>query len=304
MKDRDIDILAISGIDRDLVLKVPYIPGNDEKVRGEFVGWLSGGPVANMACAASQLDLNVHAVCQVGDDGGEQILRDYEDQGVNTELCRVVPGAVTPFTVILIPPNGEKVIIVFSLPPQEFDWDSLEAVMARTKVVFMLPHSPSFRELAALARSQGALVMTDIEEKGERDGEGLEALLGQVDIASFNQFGVRSWTGREPSPQLARELLGHGPRTVLFTLGAAGSMGADADSEVRIGGHQVEVVDSTGAGDTFHGAFLSEYLVDGQLQSAMRFANAAGALSVTGLGPRGKLPKRAEVQAMMSSHGG
>ena len=63
---RDIDVLAIGRIDADLVLRVPHIPGHDEKVRADFEGWQSGGPVGNMACAASRLGLNVHAVCQVG----------------------------------------------------------------------------------------------------------------------------------------------------------------------------------------------------------------------------------------------
>ena len=296
MTSRDIDVLGIGGIDRDLVLKVPFVPGHDEKVRGEFVGWLSGGPVANMACAASRLGLDVHAVCQVGDDGGAQFLADYQKFGVNTDLCRLLPGAVTPFTVVLIDPTGEKVIIYSSVTPVTYEWDRLETAMARTKVVFMLPHTPEFSRLATLAHSQGAKVMTDIEERGDRDARGLPELLQEVDIASFNQFGVRSWTGQEPSRELARSLLDQGPETILFTLGANGAIGADSRQVLKCPGIPVQVADSTGAGDTFHGAFLAACLQGQDLQHSLSFANAAGALSVTAMGPRGLLPTPQEVR--------
>lgn len=299
---RDIDVLAIGGIDRDLVLKVPYIPGQDEKVQGEFVGWLSGGPVANMACAASCLGLNVYAVCQVGDDGGEQILEDYQDSGVKTDFCRLQPGAITPFTVVLIPPSGEKVIILPSTMKSEiYDWGMLQTAMERSKFVYMLPHTHQFAKLACKAHAYGAKVMTDIEEKGDRDTEELAALLGKVDVASFNQFGVRSWTGEEPSPELAFKLLDLGPETILFTLGAKGAIGADSNGSTACNGISVQVVDSTGAGDTFHGAFLASRLQGQNLESALPFANAAGALSVTGMGPRGMLPTLQEVRDLQEA---
>ncbi len=296
MTCRDIDVLGIGGIDRDLVLKVPFVPDHDEKVRGEFVGWFSGGPVANMACAASRLGLNVHAVCQVGDDGGAQFLADYRAFGVNTELCRMLPGVVTPFTVVLLDPTGEKVIIYSSVTPIAYEWDRLAAAMARTRVVFMLPHTPQFTALATLAHRQGAKVMTDIEERGDSDVADLPALLQQVDIASFNQFGVRSWTGQEPSRALAQSLLDHGPETILFTLGADGAIGADSRYTLACPGIPVQVADSTGAGDTFHGAFLAACLRGQDLQHSLPFANTAGALSVTAVGPRGLLPTLQEVR--------
>ncbi len=302
MPVRDIDVLAIGGIDRDLVLKVPFLPGHDEKADGEFLGWFSGGPVANMACAASRLGLRVHAVCQVGDDeGGQLFLEDYRRFGVNTDLCRVAPGEVTPFTVILIDPTGEKVIIYVSARSVVYDLARIDAALARTKVVFLLPHSPYFAELTRMARTRGAKVMTDIEPGGPDDAARLDALLAQVDIASFNQFGVRAWTGKKPTPMLAHRLLAKGPETILFTLGARGAIGASAQAKVQCSGLAVSTVDSTGAGDTFHGAFLAAWLAGRNLEEALRYANAAGALSVTAIGPRGRLPTHEEVTAFQAT---
>ena len=301
---RDIDVLAIGGIDADLVLRVPHIPGYDEKVRADFEGWQSGGPVGNMACAASNLGLSVHAVCQVGDDeGGARILDDYRKAGVDTSLCDVRPGDATPFTVILIDPTGEKVILVISAFEPEYDLDRIGTALERTKIMFMLPRAKDFPALAQLARERGAMVMTDIEPGRDNDAEFLKPVLKLVDIASFNQFGVRAWTGREPSPALARELTAMGPSTVLFTRGAAGAIGANANTSRQVAGHKVEVVDTTGAGDTFHAAFVKGSLSGLALEDALAYANAAGALSVTALGPRGLLPDHASVEALVRRAG-
>ena len=298
---RDIDVLAIGGIDADLVLRVPHIPGHDEKVRADFEGWQSGGPVGNMACAASRLGLNVHAVCQVGDDeGGTRFLDDYLKDGVDTSLCDVRAGDATPFTVILIDPTGEKVILVISAFEPEYDLERIGAALERTRVMFMLPRAKDFPVLARLARERGAMVMTDIEPGADDDAEFLKPVLELADIASFNQFGVRAWTGREPSPALARELTAMGPGTVLFTRGAAGAIGANSDTSLQVEGHKVEVVDTTGAGDTFHAAFVKGTLSGLGLEDALAYANAAGALSVTALGPRGLLPDHATVEAFLS----
>lgn len=300
---RDIDILAIGGIDADLVLRVPTIPGHDEKVFADFEGWQSGGPVGNMACVASHLGLAVHAVCQVGDDeGGTRFLEDYRQSNVNTALCDVRPGDVTPFTVVLIDPSGEKVIICVSEFDPEYDLVRIGAALERTRLMFMLPHSPAFPVLAKLAREKGAQVMTDIEPAGYEDDGFLDRVLGVTDIASFNQFGVRAWTKREPSISLARELTAQGPSHVLFTLGAQGAIGATAEETVRIEGHKVEVVDTTGAGDTFHAAFARAFLTGQALESAMTYANAAAALSVTALGPRGLMPSHETVETFLQDN--
>ena len=303
-RTRDIDVLAIGGNSVDLVLRVPCIPGHDEKVRADFEGWQSGGSVGNMASAASRLGLRVHAVCQVGDDaGGARFLDDYRAAGVDTSLCDVRPGDATPFTVVLIDPTGEKVILLVATFKSEYDLERIGTALERTRIMFMLPHAKDFPALAQLARDRGAMVMTDIEPGRDDDAERLKPVLKLVDIVSFNQFGVQAWTGREPSPALARELTAMGPSTVLFTRGAAGAIGANTDTSLQVEGYKVEVVDTTGAGDTFHAAFVKGTLSGLALEEALVYANAAGALSVTALGPRGLQPDHATVTAFLSGQG-
>ena len=116
MSTQNIDILAVGGIDMDLVLKVPRLPSFDEKEMGELVGRLPGGPAANFACAASRLGLKVSSFSLVGDDeSGRLIIEDFHRYGVDTSLIQVIENAESPFTVILVDPTGEKAIIVVNM---------------------------------------------------------------------------------------------------------------------------------------------------------------------------------------------
>ena len=101
-EERPVDMLAVGGVDADLVLTVGELPSYDEKVMGTLVGWMAGGPAANSACAASRLGLRVAALAMVGDDRSGQISIDgYAEFGVDTSLIEVVPGATAKGKVLL-----------------------------------------------------------------------------------------------------------------------------------------------------------------------------------------------------------
>lgn len=299
---RFIDILAIGGIDLDLVLTVPYVPGRDEKAIGQIVGRLPGGPAANFACAASRLGLTVSSYCQVGDDeGGRIIIEDFNRYGVDTSLVEVVMGEETPFTVILIDPTGEKVIIVVPTFKPYYSMETAAQVMPNTRYMYTMPSNEEiFIPFARLARAHGAEIMVDIEPDICENRAKLERLLPHIDIASFNQFGFKVAAEDEPSIEAAQCLLDHGPHTVIVTRGSKGSLAVTQDEQAEAPGFDVTVADTTGAGDTFHAAYLKAVLERMPLAERLRFANASAALSVTAIGPRGNLPTPAEIDAFLT----
>ena len=301
MSDKNIDILAIGGIDMDLVLKVPRLPSFDEKELGELVGRLPGGPAANFACAASRLGLNVASFSLVGDDeSGRLIIEDFEQYGVDTSLMQVIEEAESPFTVILVDPTGEKAIIVVPSIEAVYPRQVATEALSRSRVMYMMPTpEEQFLALAHLAHERDVEVMIDIEPTVCAQRDKLERILKQTGIASFNHFGFRAAAGREPSLEAARELLAFGPHTVIITLGGGGSLAVTRDEAAEHPGFKVPVVDTTGAGDTFHAAFLAATLRGEPLDARLRFANATAAMSVTVIGPRGWLPTRAEVEAFL-----
>jgi sulfofructose kinase len=296
------DILAVGGVDADLVLTVDHLPSFDEKVIGRLVGRLPGGPAANSACAASRLGLRVAALATVGDDEAAQIIiNGYTEFGVDTSLVEVAPEATSPFTVILIDPTGEKAIVVVPGSRPRYPMDRVEQALRRSRAMYMMPGDQAqFLELAQLAQACGAEVMIDVESTVGFEPATLARLLAPVDIASFNQDGFIAATGEQPSPEALRRLLDYGPHTVVVTRGALGALAVTADQAAEVQGYRMEVVDTTGAGDTFNAAFLCATFDGLALDQRLRFANAAAALSVTSIGPRGNLPTRREIEQFLS----
>lgn len=97
--------------------------------------------------------------------------------------------------------------------------------------------------------------------------------------------------------------LAHGARLVVLKLGRDGALVADGEARVRVPGHAVDAVDATGAGDTFDGAFLAEWVAGRAPADAARYANAAAALSTLGRGAVVPIPTRAAVEADLASRG-
>ncbi len=301
MDKRPFDIIAIDGIDLDIVMKVDRLPGYGEKVMGDLVGRLPGGPCANFACAAARLGMQVASFSTVGDDvEGQIIIDDFANYGVSTEFMQVQAGEATPFTVILIEPDGERSIIVIPTFKPSYHDDQFQHTFSQTRAIHTFPNDPEqFIRLAKIAHANKTKVMIDVEATTGASRQNLEAMLRWVDIASFNERGFVRVSGEPATIEGARKLLAYGPEVVVVTLAGKGALAVTAVSATQISGHSVAVQDTTGAGDTFNAAFLSSTLQGNSLEQCLDFANAAAALSVTGLGPRGGLPTAAQVKAFL-----
>ncbi len=301
LAERPFDIIAIDGIDLDIVMKVDRLPGYGEKIMGDLVGRLPGGPCANFACAAARLGMRTASFSTVGkDEGGQIIIDDFGNFGVATDFVRVNKDGDTPFTVILIEPDGERSIIVATTFDPIYSDDDYHQALSQTRAIHTFPSDATeFIRLAKIARENQTKVMIDIESTSHLTRQELDAMLEWVDIASFNENGFMRVAGKRATLDEARNLLAFGPKTVVVTLAGKGALAVTADTEAQISGHIVDVQDTTGAGDTFNAAFLGSTLQGHGLARCLTFANGAAALSVTGLGPRGGLPTVAEVEAFL-----
>lgn len=302
---RDIDVLAVGGSGLDTVITLDRLPGHDEKVVGRFVGYMPGGPASNFACAASRLGLRVATLARVGDDeAGRRMIDDFARFGVDTSFIQIVTGSASNFTICLVDPSGEKSVVVVPMLDEAVPLDVARDLLPRTKLIFTMPNDPArFRELAAVAHDRGAEVMVDLEPTVVPDPQALHQLLADVDIASFNRDSFVFATGEEPSVDAARRFLALGPRLVIVTSGAAGSLAVTRDDAAEAEAFPVEVVDTTGASDTFNAAFVAAMLAGEPLAERLRYASAAAAIAVMGLGARGRLPDEAEVRDFLVTRG-
>ena len=146
-----------------------------------------------------------------------------------------------------------------------------------------------------------ATIPIDVEATIGADMATLKHMLGYVDIASFNERGLTAITGEEATVSGARKMLDYGPHMAVVTLGKKGALAVTAEQAAQVPGLHVRAKDTTGAGDTFNAAFMTATLRRYPLERRLVFANAAAALSVTGMGPRGNLPTTGEVEELLAS---
>ena len=156
-----------------------------------------------------------------------------------------------------------------------------------------------------LAKDAGTLVSYDPNLRTrlwplDRARAVIDATMRLADIALPGLDNAKALTGLDDPDRICDQYLGYGCGMVLLTLGSEGCLAATPDARQRIAGRKVKAVDATGAGDTFDGSFLAEYLRTGDVFRAAAYANAAAALATQGYGAVAPMPRRAEVEAFLA----
>ncbi len=301
------DICVIGGINMDLVVQVPHIPRPGETVHGGEVARFPGGKGSNQAVAARRLGGAVALVGQVGMDAfGDELLAGLQAAGVACEGVRRVAQA-TGVALISVAPGGENAIVV--APGANMAWDetSLAEVERRAAQCRLLvlnlevPPAVIARAVAAAKRA-GAQVL--LNPAPHRKGD--EAVFGDVNLLVPNQVEAAQFAGLEPDAvqdwaAVARRLHALGPRAVILTLGAEGSLLLTGTQVSQVPSFRVPVVDTTAAGDAFVGGLAVALLRGLPLREAVRFANACWALAVTKAGAQPSLPAGSEVEQFLAT---
>lgn len=300
---REWDVLGLGDIDVDMFLGVERLAGRDEKVIGTFLGEYPGGMIANVCCAASTLGASTAMVGRVGDDAyGAMALQGLTDHGVDTSLVRVIVGGRTFYCVVMLDSTGEKALTVVDtdchLPrPEDLDAGSL----GRTRLVHLMGDDLETANWAAqAAHERGTLVSLDLEAATAAHGlPALSPLLSRTDVLFMNSSGCRSAFAANPDDAAVRALT-LGPQVVVVTCGAGGAQAFAGSTKVNVDGLRMPVVDTTGAGDCFIGAFLTRLLDGWELAPTTRFAVAAASVSIGAVGSRNRLPSHSQVLELMN----
>jgi sugar/nucleoside kinase (ribokinase family) len=237
----------------------------------------------------------------IGNDAnGQRITRELAQRGVDVEHV-VVRQAANPFAVILLDERqGERVVLWDRDPKLQLDAGEIEAALAAPA---RLLHVDDADEDAAIrtahhGRRAGIPVTSDIE----RVTEGTEDLVAAVSIPIFAEHALQMFTGERDFERALRKVSQQRIRfddLVCVTLGARGAMLLEGDRVHLVDGHHVDVVDTTGAGDVFRGAFIVALLRGDPPADILRFANAAAAISCTRLGATNSVPSVEDVNAVL-----
>jgi sugar/nucleoside kinase (ribokinase family) len=299
---RRYDLLAFGDPTLDLLFAVTRAPVADQKVLGRRLPPAAGGTVANVACAAALLDRPTLAYGRVAADGDGQFLRrEYQRFGVDTTCLRAVDGAVSPTALVMIDAAGEKALVYAPMPGPVLERASFAAAAAHSRLVYAMPYDlTEFEEVHALARAAGCTLAIDIEAVMVADPTQLHHLLARCDLAFMNDTTYRAISGAPPAAAQLAALLVHGARMLVVSCGARGALLAAPGLALAQAAFSADVVDSTGAGDSFNGAFLAALLEGQSPAAALRFACAAGSIAVTAMGARAALPTRASIMEVLA----
>jgi sugar/nucleoside kinase (ribokinase family) len=299
-----LDIVALGDCDVDLYVQVERLPSHDEKVPGDYIGIYGGGVAANFACAAARLGMKTGLISTIGDDSfGETALRSLDEYSVNTEGVSIVEGAPTYFSMVALDRTGEKALIIVRTDVFFPRWEYIPlAYLKGARLLHIAPFDLAVAARAAEhAAGAGVVVSVDLEP-GMVGAGGLDAvipLLKHTRLLFPNEQCIEALFGHTHVEKGAAQLLDCGPQVVVVTRGAQGAFVLTSDGSFSMPAYKVEVRDTTGAGDCFNAAFVSSWLLGEPLPQCARFAAAAAALSITGVGSRGKLPARDEVQLFL-----
>lgn len=291
------DVLVLGSINQDFLLKVEQRPRPGETVTGAELTLHNGGKGANQAAAAALLGASVAMLGRVGDDDlGGPLVEALEGKGVDTSLVEPVADESTGAAFITLTPDGENAITVAPganrrVRPRDVAAASEAIREARVLVAQMEVSPETVSRAVEVAEEEGTRALVNLAPPMELPDEAL----GKLDPLVINEHEAAFLLGEkvegvDGALSAAPDLLARGPRSVVITLGADGAVYAESDATEHVTSPEVEVVDTTGAGDAFVGA-LAVKLADGaSLKKAVSYAVRAGAAAVTKEGAQGALP--------------
>jgi ribokinase len=307
-------IVVVGSLNMDFVVSVEHLPAHGETVLGRNFQMIPGGKGANQACAAAKLGGKSVAVRMVGRVGydvfADQLKASLAAVGVDVNAVHATRLQPTGVALISVDRKGQNSIVVASGANGELAAADVEAMRpvfhgARLALFQLETPIPTVSRALALAREEGLTTILD-----PAPAQSLPpAVLEYVDILTPNENEALQLLGRRParvSPaeavEMAEALRQLGPKTVVVKLGDQGCFAHSASIKAHFSCFPVEVKDTTAAGDTFNAALAVALAEGAPLDHALRFANAAAAISVTRLGAQASAPSRSEVDAFLEGN--
>jgi ribokinase len=299
------DVFVVGSINQDFVLKVERRPEPGETVTNAELSLHNGGKGANQAAAAALLGASVAMLGRVGnDDLGGPLLAALETKGVDTSLVEAVEDESTGAAFITLTPDGENAITVAPganrrVRPEDVDAASGAIGEAKVLVAQMEVSPETVSRAVAATISGGIRALVNLAPPMELPAE----TLGNLDPLVVNEHEAGFLLGKkvegvEEALAAVPELISLGPRSAVVTLGPDGAVYAGYESAEHVPSPEVEVVDTTGAGDAFVGALAFKLAGGADLGEAVSYAVRAGAAAVTKEGAQGALPTPEIVEAL------
>ncbi len=300
-------ILSLGSVNADFQIRLDRKVGETTTQLASDFRRFSGGKAANVAYLARKLGAKASLLARVGnDDLSQQALGTLSEMGIDLSQVEKVPDASTGFSVIMVPPDGKKNIVLANNANdawQKSDCDKVKQAIADApadSVLVVDYEVPAFVVEAAIkaAHARGFSIVLDPSPPDRVDKE----LYPLIDFLIPDASETESLTGipatsAEEGKKAAQKLLREGVQHAVVKLEDGGCVVAHADTLLHVPAFEVEVVDTTGAGDAFAGALAVALLEKRSLADIACFAVAASHAAVTAYGSQPAYPSREKLNS-------
>ena len=287
------DILVIGSINADLVFTTNKRPSAGETVIGKDYIIIPGGKGANQAVAAARLGSKVGFIGCVGnDENGKLLLQNFKDNNVETKYIKVIDSVPSGVANIVIAEDDNSIIVIpganFSITKAMID-ENIDVIKNSKLVLLQLEIPISVVEyIIGLCYEYNIKTILNPAPSVKLD----KFLIDKVNYLTPNEHECIDIIESDNTD----ELLSMYPEKLVVTEGPKGVKYHNFKEIIRIPSIEVEVVDTTGAGDTFNGAFATAIVNGAEIYEAITFANKAAGLSITKLGAQGGMPYKDELK--------
>ncbi|MBK5331903.1 MAG: bifunctional hydroxymethylpyrimidine kinase/phosphomethylpyrimidine kinase [Ilumatobacteraceae bacterium] len=301
-------VIVVGAINVDLVVAAPRLPGPGETVVGDGLQTFGGGKGANAAVAAARAGATVRLIGAVGDDDtGVAALAELRNEGVDVSDVAVLAGESTGVALIVVDDRGENQIAVGAGANAAITVDHINrclgSALPSAGCVLVSTEIPPVAIAAAVEAATAAGVVCLLNPAPVIPV--VVELLSRGPIVTPNGSELHDLTtllggnGAASPEDAASRVVAISRQPVVVTQGADGVLLITSGSIRRVPAPSVNVRDTTGAGDTFNGVLAARLAAGDDLTTAVPYAVAAAALSVTEVGARGGMPTAAAIEAAM-----
>ncbi len=288
-------VLLLGMATADFMFDVDAIPKKAQKYRANGATIVGGGIAANAAVAVARLGGEAVLATRLGDDPiGDMILSDLRAEGVNVDHAQRTKGGRSSYSAISVDPSGERQIINFRGAGLRDDTDWLNALPKANAILADTRWAKGAHAAMTLAKDQGIPGIIDGEAPTHKP------LLNIASHVAFSAQGLADLTGDMPFARALDTLSKAASAWLAVTDGAAGVHYTSDTGVTHTPAFAVDVQDTLGAGDIWHGAFALRLAEGAEPPEAILFANAAAAIKCTRKGGRTGCPSRIEVETFLS----
>jgi sugar/nucleoside kinase (ribokinase family) len=299
LQDKPFDVVGMGLNSVDFLCVVPEFPPPNSKMQMLQFSKQGGGQVATAMVALSRWGVKTKYIGKIGEDElGQFSLDSIRQEGVDISSVTIEPHATNQFAMIIVDGStGERTIL----------WNRDEGLMYRDgelrkeevcsgKFLHLDGHDiHAALQCASWAREEGIRTIVDLDKVESITSE----LIKQIDFIITSSRFPMMYTGISDQKKALLELQKYTSGFLCSTLGDDGAMALVNGEFLHIEGHKMKAVDTTGAGDVFHGGFIYGLLQNWEAEKILRFANAAAALKCKELGGRKGIPTLEEVKRFL-----